>query len=156
MRIWKNEIKFLGHLVNADGICPLPEKVAVIKDYPKPKVAQELKRFIAMMNFYRKFLPHAISYQMQLQQLIDGNKKNDRTPIVWSTSTEAAFERCKNELANASLLAHPAAEADLAIYVDASDIAVGAALHQKIDGDLKPLAFYSKKIYKCATKIFHI
>lgn len=71
----KNEIKFLGHLVDANGIRPLPEKVAAIKEFPKPKVAQELKRFIAMINFYRKFLPHAIAYQTQLQELIVGNKK---------------------------------------------------------------------------------
>ena len=142
----KNEIKFLGHLVSADGIRPLPEKVAAICEFPKPKVAQEFKRFIAMVNFYRKFLPNAISYQMKLQQLISGNKKNDRTPLKWDLDTEAAFEKCKNELAKATLLAHPAADAELAIYVDDSDVAVGAALHQKLDGCLQPLGFYSKKL----------
>lgn len=141
----KKEIKFLGHLVNADGIRPLPEKVAAVLNFPKPRVAQELKRFIAMLNFYRKFLPHAIDYQMHLQRLIIGNKKNDRTPIMWNNIAEVSFQRCKDELAQAALLAHPAADAELAIYVDASDTAIGAALHQKIDGCLQPLAFYSKK-----------
>ena len=148
----KTEIRFLGHLVNAEGIRPLPEKVEVIKQFPKPKVAQELKRFIAMVNFYRKFLPHAITYQIQLQKLVTGNKKNDRSPLTWTQPAEEAFERCKYELANATLLAHPDAEAQLALYVDASDTAVGAALHQLINGTLQPLAFYSKKLTQSQAK----
>ena len=142
----QRQIHFLGHLVNSEGIFPLPEKVAVIKDYPKPQVAQELKRFINMINFYRKFLPHAISYQMILQQLIEGNVKNDRTPVSWTSDAEAAFIKCKTELANAALLVHPARDAELAIYADASDTAVGAALHQCVNGTLEPLSFYSKKL----------
>ena len=56
----KSEIKFLGHLVSADGIRPLPEKVTAICEFLNPKIAQELKRFIAIVNFYRKFLPNAV------------------------------------------------------------------------------------------------
>ena len=63
----KSELKFFGHIVNADGIRPLPEKIDAIKNFPLPKTAQELKRFIGMINFYRKFLPHATSYQAILQ-----------------------------------------------------------------------------------------
>lgn len=76
----KSEIKFLGHLVNADGIRPLPEKITAIQNFPKPKVVQELKRSIAMINFYRKFLPQPASYQMLLQELITGNKKMIERP----------------------------------------------------------------------------
>ena len=83
---------------------------------------------------------------MKLQQLISGNKKNDRTPLKWDVDTETAFQKCKNELAKATLLANPATDAELAIYVDASAVAVGAALHQKLDGCLQLLAFYTKKL----------
>lgn len=142
----KTQIKFLGHLVSNEGIQPLPEKVTAIRECTKPTVAKELKRFIAMVNFYRKFLPHATEYQSKLQSLIHGNRKNDRTPVDWTTDTEEAFVKCKNELANAAMLAHPSATAELVLYVDASDTAVGAALHQMIDGELQPLGFYSKKL----------
>lgn len=142
----KSELSFLGHLLSKNGIRPLPEKVEVIRKYPKPTIAKELKSFIAMINFYRKFLPHAMTHQAKLQAMIIGNKRNDRTPLIWSTDTENAFEQCKNDLANAALLAHPSATADLALYVDASDTAVGAALHQVIENELQPLGFYSKKL----------
>lgn len=87
----KSEIIFLGHLVNSEGIRPLPEKVEAVRDFPQPKVAQELKRFIAMINFYRKFLPHAVKYQMHLQKLIVGNKNNDLAPLEWNQLATAAF-----------------------------------------------------------------
>lgn len=118
----KEKLSFLGHVVNKEGITPLPEKVAAIKSFSKPKVAKEWKRFIAMINFYRKFLPHAVIQQSKLQSLIIGNKKNDRTPLQWTDETESAFENYKNELANATLLAHPSADAQLVLHVDASDI----------------------------------
>lgn len=142
----KSQLTFLGHLLTTAGIQPLPEKVAAIRDFPKPTVAKELKSFIAMINFYKRFLPHATIHQAKLLSMIHGNKKNDRTPLIWSPDTEDAFAKCKIELANATLLAHPSANAELALYVDASDTAVGAALHQLIDDDLQPLGFYSKKL----------
>lgn len=142
----KSSMVFLGHLLTKEGILPLPEKVVAIRNYGKPTIAKELKTFIAMINFYRKFIPHATEHQAKLQSLIVGNKKNDKTPVVWSSETEHAFEKCKQQLADATLLAHPSATAQLALFVDASDTAVGAALHQEIDGQLQPLGFYSKKL----------
>ena len=53
-------------------------------------LAQQLKRFIALVNFYGKFFPNVISYQMKLEQLIRGNKKNDRMLLKWDLNTEAS------------------------------------------------------------------
>lgn len=142
----KNEIKFLGHIVTANGIKPTPEKVEAVESFPQPTIAKQLKRFIAMINFYRRFLPHAVEPQQKLQALIIGNKRNDNTPLNWTTEALEAFEKCKQQLAEATLLAHPKSGAELALFVDASDNAVGAALNQKIGNEYQPLAFYSKKL----------
>lgn len=142
----KTEIKFLGHIVTADGIKPTQEKVDAIKTFPQPTVAKQLKRFIAMINFYRRFLPHAVEPQQKLQALIVGNKRNDNTPIVWTNEALEAFTKCKQQLADATLLAHPKPGAELTLFVDASNDAVGAALNQKVDNEYQPLAFYSKKL----------
>lgn len=76
--------------------------------------------------------------------MIDGNKKNDRTSLIWSPPTTSAFELCKQQLANATMLAHTAKNAELSLCVDASDIAAGAVLHQIVDGFVQPLGFFSK------------
>lgn len=142
----KSKLSFLGHLLTKSGIRRLPEKVDAIREDPKPTITKKLKSFIAMINFYLKFLPHATTHQAKLEEMINGNKRNDRTPLFWSTDTENAFQQCKIEFAYAALLAHPSATAYLALYVDTSDTAVGAALHQVIENELQPLGFYSKKL----------
>ena len=148
----RETIKFLGHLVDGNGIHPLPEKVEAIQNYVLPKTAQELKRFLALINFYRRFIPKAVHNQMKLQALIVGNKKNDTTEICWDSERKIAFERCKTDLATSTILSHPAIDANISLSVDASATAVGAVLHQYINNTLQPLTFFSKKLQKAETR----
>lgn len=141
-----DEIEFLGHRVNENGLTPLPSKVKALAEFKRPTIVKDLRRFIATINFYRRFLPNAVKSQTKLQQLIKGNKKKDTTTLEWTSDSIDAFEKCKLELANAVMLSHPAPNAPLVLQVDASDIAVGAALHQVIENQLQPLGFYSKRL----------
>lgn len=141
----KAEISFLGHKVTAAGIQPLAEKVEAINSFPRPGSVMDLKRFLAMINFYRRFLPHALDAQGPLLEMIPGNIRRDKSTLSWNPATEAAFEECKRQLARATLLAHPVRTADLSLWCDASDFAAGAALHQVVDGQMQPLGFFSKK-----------
>lgn len=142
----KSQVKFLGHLVTPEGISPLPEKIQIIKDFPEPKLAKELRRFIAMINFYRRFIKNAAATQDKLQQLIPGNIKNDKRIITWTSETKEAFNEFKEQLANATLLAYPMENAKLILTTDASDVAMGGVLHQKKGNELQPLGFFSKKL----------
>ncbi|GFX36691.1 retrovirus-related Pol polyprotein from transposon 17.6 [Trichonephila clavipes] len=74
------------------------------------------------------------------------NCKKDSKPLNWSSEAITAFQRCKQALADAALLAHPSPSAPLALHVDASDYAIGGALHQVVDSELQPLAFFSRKL----------
>lgn len=148
----KPEIQFLGYNFNKDGIKPLPERVKGLLDVPQPTIAKELTGFLAAINFYRRWIPHAAANQSVLRSLIVGNKKNDRTPLVWTPATEKAFEQTKKDLADATLLHHPVANSELILYTDASDIAIGAALHQRNNDELQPLAFFSRKLKSAETR----
>ncbi|GFV70917.1 retrovirus-related Pol polyprotein from transposon 297 [Trichonephila clavipes] len=110
------ELIFLGHLITPDGIKPLPDKVQAVLDYKQPETVGSLRKFLGLLNFYRRFLP------------------------------KAAEQQCKQALADAALLAHPSPSAPLALHVDASDYAIGGALHQVVDSELQPLAFFSRKL----------
>ncbi|GFT66539.1 retrovirus-related Pol polyprotein from transposon opus [Trichonephila clavipes] len=72
--------------------------------------------------------------------------KKDSKLLNWSSEAITAFQRCKQALADAALLAHPSPSASLALHVDASDYAIGGALHQVVDSELQPLAFFSRKL----------
>lgn len=99
-----------------------------------------------MINFYRDFIPNAAQTQSRLRVLINGNKKNDKSPVIWTDNAEKAFGECKQALIDATTLAHPLPNAKLALHVDASDFSVGAALHQINGEKLEPLGFYSKRM----------
>ncbi|GBN22956.1 hypothetical protein AVEN_248336-1 [Araneus ventricosus] len=73
-------------------------------------------------------------------------KKNDKTPITWTEEGRNAFEKCKHDLAEVTVLYHPPANATLDIIVDASDNAVGASLKQQVITGWQLLAFYSKSL----------
>lgn len=142
----KSEINFLGFIINENGIRPNDEKVAAIQNVELPKMAKDLRKFIASLNFYRRCIPKAAESQGILQKLIIGNKKNDKTIIEWNDDSKVAFEKCKLEIKTATLLAHPCGSARLNLFVDASNFRVGAALNQNVDNNQEPLGFYSKRM----------
>lgn len=142
------QVQFLGHLINAQGISPLQDKVNDIANFPEPATASQLRRFLGMVNFYRRFMPHCAQLLLPLTQLLQGN------PKVISMTPEAreAFSSAKKALADVTLLTHPSPTAEIVLSTDASSLAVGASLQQQIDGDLQPLAFFSQKLTSTETR----
>lgn len=136
-----------------DGITPAPAKIAAIIEYPPPATASDLGRYLGMLNFYRRFIPHSAAHQTQLQSLITTNKKNGKTPIVWTAEATQAFQTTKDSFANTALLAHPSPNAKLSLTTDASDYAIGGALHQTLpDGRVQPLGLFSRRLFPTQAK----
>ena len=108
-----------------------------------------MRRFLGMINFYRRGLPHAAQAQAPLnyatmRHLCDSRRKDQRH-IVWTQQAAEAFVKIKNDLVNANLLAHPDANAETRMVTDASDSGMGATLEQPFDSDWKPLAFFTRR-----------
>lgn len=137
-------VNFLGHVVDGSGIKPLPEKVKAIIDYPEPKTICELRRFLGMINFYRRAIPHAAKEQRKLTALFGSSKKRDKTPVPWTPDLRSAFNNCKFALQNCTLLYHPHPSAPLILASDASDVAMGSTLYQLVNSIRQPLGFFSK------------
>ncbi|GFW54361.1 retrovirus-related Pol polyprotein from transposon opus [Trichonephila clavipes] len=142
----QSELNFLGFLVSSNGISPLPEKIQFLKDFPLPKTVQELRRFLATLHFYHRFLKGAAEEQACLHDLVKNKVKRDNTPVVWNDVTKSAFESCKKLITNATALSFPAADARLSLMTDASDFAVGSVLQQHIEATVEPLVFFSRKL----------
>lgn len=141
----KSQVKFLGHLINSQGVQPLPEKVEAIRSFPKPKTQKQLRRFLSTLNFYRRFIPQASISQQKLQVYLKGHKKSDDL-IDWNKETTLAFEHCKESLAETALLTHVDPDSPICLVADASDTAIGAAVHQLTEKGWKPLSFYSRAL----------
>ena len=95
-----------------------------------------------MINYYRRFIPHAAESLAPLFACLKGNPKR----LEWTPSCQAAFEATKAALASASMLHHPRAGAPLAVTSDASKVATGAVLEQKGPEGWEPLGFYSSNL----------
>ncbi|KAG8174696.1 hypothetical protein JTE90_024399 [Oedothorax gibbosus] len=118
------ELPFLGYTVNADSIKPQPERVEPILQFVKPKTIKQLRRFLGLLNFYRRNVPQDSHAQYLLCEYLKGKKKSDNSEIAQTTDTTQAFNDCKTKLANAALLAHPHPNAQLVLHTDASSYAV--------------------------------
>ena len=142
-------LEFLGHHVDSEGISPIDEKVSAVVEFPRPATYQALRRFLGLVNFYRRFIPHCATLVAPLDDLLKGTsssaKSSHANPIPWGDSAEKAFVSVKSALACATLLVHPKHDASLCLMVDASDVAAGAVLQQSCDGIWQPLAFFSSK-----------
>lgn len=141
----KPRVEFLGYTIDKDGIRPIASRVRAVLEYKLPTVVKDLRRFLALINVYKRFVPHAVEIQEQLRKLIPDNRKNDSRKISWDEQSSRCFERCKQSLAEATLLHYPDASKPLGLMVDASNCAAGAVL-QQFDGETwKPIGFFSQK-----------
>lgn len=148
--------QLLGYLIDENGTRPLPERVAAILEYKKPSNVSELRRFLGIINFYRRFIRDAATTQAHLNAYLNGAKKKDKRPIEWTPEAETAFANCKAQLAKASLLAHPVDNAPLILRTDASDNAIGAALEQFAQERWEPVGFFSKKLSSTQSRYRHL
>jgi hypothetical protein len=92
------EVTFLGYKVSAEGSQPLEERMTHLKDYHPPKTASQLRRFLGMLNFYRRFLPHAAATQAPLHDVLSGHRVKGSHTITWTPELLKAFEECKASL----------------------------------------------------------
>lgn len=148
----KPDVHFLGYHVSAYGTRPLQSKVEAIQNYAAPKTIKELRRFLGMINFYRRFIPNAALLQAPLNALLCGSNVKGSHPVELTPELLQSFENCKISLSQAALLAHPDASAEMAIVTDASDSSIGAVLQQRKGSDWQPLAFYSRKLSSAQAK----
>ena len=142
----KTELDFLGYHVTKDGMQPLPEKVKVISEFPRPKTVEELRRYLGMINFYKNHLPKSSEIHAKLNEFLHNSKKKDKSIIPWTDESIEAFEQSKKSLSRAVTLTFPSGDAPLTLMTDCSNTCAGAVLQQKEEDRWKPLGFFSKKL----------
>jgi len=134
-----SEIEYLGHYLSARRIRVIPDSVEAIKQYPCPKNLRSVRRFLGMVSFYARFIPEFSRRAAPLHRL-----KGNGIHFVWGEEQQTSFESLKAALCEAPVLQVPDFKEDFVLVTDASDIAVSAVLNQRANGQLAPVAFYSK------------
>ena len=138
-RFEASEVDFLGMVIKHGEITMAREKVQAVADWPTPKNLRDVRSFMQFCNFYRAFVPNFAELVIPLNEL---TKKG--VPFEWTNEREMAMQSLKKAIAQDVVPSFPVPGAKLRLEVDASNYAMGAVLHQIVDGKPRPLGFFSK------------
>lgn len=139
----KPEVVYLGHLITDKGIKTDPAKYNVIKNYPVPTNVDEVRRFVAFCNYYRRFIPKFADIAKNLNLLLKKNK-----PFQWNKECQESFETLKGKLMSPPILQYPDFNKPFILTTDASNYALGAVLSQGEIGSDLPISYASKSLSK--------
>jgi RNase H-like domain found in reverse transcriptase/Reverse transcriptase (RNA-dependent DNA polymerase)/Integrase zinc binding domain/Retroviral aspartyl protease/Chromo (CHRromatin Organisation MOdifier) domain len=135
---WKTHVEFLGHIVTADGLGMVDTKVKAIQDWKPPTKLTELRSFLGLAGYYRRFVRDFSALALPLTEL---TRKDQH--FVWQSRQQVAFERLKAALVTAPVLVLPDFSKPFVIHTDASEFATGAVLSQDHGAGLQPIAYLS-------------
>ena len=121
----RQEIKFLGHVINQNGIHTESTKIEAIKNFERPKCIKKLRSFLGITNYYRRFIKNYTDFSKILESLCGSNMKK----LIWTDDCEAAFQSLKEQLIKAPVLIFPDFTKEFILDTDASLIALGQIWH---------------------------
>ena len=146
-KIAEREVAFLGHVISRTEIQPEPTKISVGRDIPRPRSVKEIKSFIGVADYYRKFIPGFATVASPLVRLAE-----KKTSFSWTAKSKNSFSRLKSLLCSAPILCYPKFGREFILQTDASDFGVGAILLQ-IDGNgLEKVVAYAPKALSARQK----
>ena len=135
---FKKHIQYLGHLISDEGIQPLPEKLESIAKMPIPKNAKQVKQFLGLVGYYRKFVPRFADISRILTKLTRKDQE-----FKWTLECDKCFHMLKDYLQEAPILRYPDPAASYTLYTDASKYAYAGVLTQRQDDTDHPVAYVS-------------
>ncbi|UYV69914.1 hypothetical protein LAZ67_7001174 [Cordylochernes scorpioides] len=138
-----SNIKILGHQVNKDGIRPDDDKIKAVSQFPIPKNLQQLRSFLGLSSYYRRFIKNYADIARPLNLLLSKGTK-----FQWNTDQERAFQKLKNALTSKPVLGHFDDDAPTELHTDASGYGIGAVLAQKQGNGEKVIAYASRTLLK--------
>ncbi|UYV70015.1 K02A2.6-like [Cordylochernes scorpioides] len=139
--LFRDSVEYLGHVIDQNGIKPMWDNVAALRDLKRPHNIKAVRSLLGTVNYYRRFIPNAGEVLTPLSNLL---RKGHR--FAWGMVDQSAFETVKGILTSEPLLIHPTIGIPFILNTDASGIAVGACLQQEVNGTVRPIAYYSKRL----------
>jgi len=139
----RKEVNYLGHVITDKGVRPNPQKIDCVVKFPTPTNAKEIKSFLGLSGYYRRFVPNYGQIAKPLTSLL----KKD-VPFYWSDLCQEAFDKLKAILTKEPLLKYPDFEQPFNLTCDASNFAIGCILSQGPIGNDPPIAYASRTLNK--------
>ncbi|WMV08178.1 hypothetical protein MTR67_001563 [Solanum verrucosum] len=134
---WLNSVAFLGHLVSKEGVMVDPQKIETVKNWVRPNFVTEVRSFVGLASYYRRFVKNFASIATHLTSL---TKKE--VPFEWTEKCEGSFQNLKTLLTTAPILALSVEVKDFIVYCDSSHSGLGVVLMQ----DKNVIAYASRQL----------
>ncbi|GJU89410.1 putative reverse transcriptase domain-containing protein [Tanacetum coccineum] len=134
---YSSQVQFLGHVIDSEGIHVDPAKIEAIKDWASPKTPTEIRQFLGLAGYYRRFIEGFSKIARPMTKLTQKSVK-----FEWGEKAEAAFQLLKQKLCSAPILALPEGSENFVVYCDASHKGLGAVLMQRE----KVIAYASRQL----------
>lgn len=149
-RLLQREVTFLGHVVDQHGVRPDPGKVQAVKDWPVPTTIKQVRAFLGLAGYYRRFVAGFAKVARPLNRLLTGipaDKRSQSKKVNWTHECQSSFENLKTALTQAPVLAYANYDKPFIVYTDASNQGLGAVLSQNQDGHERVIAYASRSLH---------
>ena len=137
----QESVKFLGHIVSARGTEPDSSKVEAVRDFATPTSLTDVRAFLGLASYYRRFIKNFADIAAPLHDLTKGGQE-----FSWTSAADQAFNDLKNHLCSAPILSLPDFSLPFTIHTDASDFGLGAVLSQRRGENEKVIAYASRTL----------
>jgi hypothetical protein len=136
-------VKFLGFEVGNGQIKPDEAKIEAIRNFPRPIVKKDMRAFLGLLNFYRRFVPNIA---ICLTPLTDALRRIQPDKVVWSEDRVRSFKEALNLIVNDMSLYIPRKDSTFILQTDACEKGIGAVLWQRVGNEDRPVSFISRKL----------
>ena len=141
--LFQTSVRFLGHVISGEGVLPNPENVQRLADWPVPKRVKNVRAFLGLGNYYRRFVKN---YSQLVKPLTELTKKN--RVFFWTDECQTAFDALKKHLLGPEIMAYPNGMGEFILDCDACDKSIGAVVSQRQDGQERVIAYGSRTLNK--------
>ena len=145
---FQSEVTFLGHVVSKEGVSTDPDKIAAVKNWREPTTVKQLKSFLGFCSYYRRYVQSFANIARPLYKLCD---KSSKLLKGWNEKCQESFDKLKQLLTSAPILAYPILGQPYILDTDASSCAIAGVLSQIQDSHERVIAYYSKTLSKSET-----
>uniref|UniRef100_A0ABD2VTF6 RNA-directed DNA polymerase n=1 Tax=Trichogramma kaykai TaxID=54128 RepID=A0ABD2VTF6_9HYME len=135
----KTTVTYLGHIISEKGVEPDPSKISAVSNFPRPKNRKNIKQFLGLAGYYRRFVKDFAKIAKPLTSLLKAD-----TPWDWTDVQEGAFGEIKQILSSAPLLQYPDFNRPFVVVTDGSDFVISGILSQEKIGNDLPIAYTSR------------
>lgn len=146
------QVKYLGQIMDGDGIRPDPAKTSAIANMPPPHDVHSLRSYLGAVNYYAKYVPEMRKLRSPMDQLLKAGVKWE-----WSTACQRSFDRFRDVLQSPLALTHYNPKMDIIVSADASQHGIGARIAHKFpDGTIKAISHASRSLTKAESNYSQI